>query len=186
MDKNLNFHKAMIFFGLILLVAMITVPMAIELGLRFNISWLITLSNILVIPIFIATSPAILTQARIKKMHHSLSHNTIFLKIVDDGNILLVGLIIIMGQVISSGIVIYFLHSNPGKHDFDFFVMPLGGLYLWHQIAQLTSFIIGIIWFSIKSFYYCLKHVARDKSRNLLIRIGFVLLCISVIIKILL
>ena len=61
--------------------------------------------------------------------------------------------------------------------------MPLKGLYLWYQIANLIPIVAAIIYFGVRGFSEY-ERIARDSERILLNRIAFALVCIIVLIQV--
>ena len=158
--------------------------MSIELGFKFKLSWLNILSIILAVPISIATSPSILSQQKIKQLNIWVKNNSIFQELIKDRRIVLIIAVTSLGLVINSSLVLYYLATNPGKSDFDFFTMPIGGLYLAHQIVQLITTTIAIIYFGLRGFNNVVEKIARDNERRILERIAFALVCLAVLIQV--
>jgi len=172
----------LLFVNFLLLI----IPMAIELGVKFRLSWLKTLSVFLTIPIFISTSPAILSQQYINKLYYLICSSAFINGVHRDRALYLIISFMFLGVAISSILVVYFLLTNPGYNDLDFFTTPLSWLYLWHQIAQLIPIVIAIIYFGVRGFSYFIEKIARDNERKLVERIGLALVCITVIIQVVL
>jgi hypothetical protein len=160
--------------------------MAIEFGVRFKILWLWPLGTWLSIPIYIASCPGILSHQHIKKLYAWLNESVLFQKYISERTLVLLLAIMILGIAVSNALVMYFLYTNHNARDIDFFILPLGGIYLCHKLAELIPITLFMIYFGTRGAFHLLKQMSHDNKRTLLTWIGFALVWLSALIQTLL